>query len=283
MAKANFGRVGRFNSDLAVERRRADLTCEGIEYAKTDIGIGEWERIRVLTEEAEDAIGRPRGHYDTLTIPTMAEADAADIDDAADEVSRELCRLCEINRTSPYRVLVIGLGNGELTPDALGTRTARLIAPTMHIAKADRRAFEALGCSEIAVVTPGVKGTSGIEAADSIGGLCERICPSLVIAVDALAARSPKRLGKTIQFSDTGIHPGSGVGSHEEAIDENLTGAPVIAVGVPTVIDSRLLVEGEEGGATPNMFVCPKDIDTLTDTSAKIIALGISRAFGVEY
>ena len=283
MANGNYGRTGRFNSDLAVERRRANTECAGIEYTVEAGAIGEWERIRVLDDSASEEIGRPRGHYDTLAIPEMSELDAIDIEDAADEVSRELSRLCDVNRISPYRVLVVGLGNSELTPDALGARTAERIEATLHIAKTDREAFEALGCSEIAVLSPGVKSGSGLDAADTVGGVCERICPSLVLAIDSLAARSPRRLGRTIQFSDTGIHPGSGIASHTAAIDEDLTGAPVIAIGVPTVIDSRLLVEGEPGGAVANMLVCPKDIDTLVDNSAKIIALGINRAFGVEY
>ena len=281
MTKKNYGRVGRFNSDLAVERRRADTSAAGIEYSKQPSLIGSWERIRVLTEEGEDAIGRPRGRYDTLHIPSMGELDGVDLEDAAEEVSRELCSLCDANKISPYRILVVGLGNGELTPDAVGPRAAGRISPTLHLAKCDREAFEALGCSEIAVVTPNVKGKSGLCTADLIGGVCERICPSLVIAVDSLAARSPSRLGTTLQFSDTGIHPGSGVGSHEAAIDEDLTGAPVIAIGVPTVIDSRLLVEGEEGGATSNMLVCPKDIDTLVTNASKIISQGINQAFGL--
>ena len=281
METNKYGRVGRFNSDLAIERRRADTSCDGITYAKESTLIGEWERIRVLNEDAEEQIGRPRGRYDTLHIPRMGELDPMDMEDAADEVARELNSLCESNRILPYRVLVVGLGNRSLTPDAVGSRSASAIAPTLHIAKCDRAAFDALGCSEVAVVTPGVKAESGLNTADTVGGICERICPSLVIAIDSLAARSPKRLGTTLQFSDTGIHPGSGVGSHEAPIDEDLTGAPVIAIGVPTVIDSRLLVEGEGGEATENMLVCPKDIDALVNNASKIISDGISKAFGV--
>lgn len=282
MANSSYGRVGRFNSDLAVERRRADTSCEGIEYSKESSLIGEWERIRVLSEEAEDEIGRPRGRYDTLHIPKMGELDALDVEDAAEEVARELCDICDENGVPPYRVLVVGLGNENLTPDAVGPRSASGIEATLHIAKQDRKMFDALECSEIAVMSPGVRSQSGIGAADVIGGVCERICPSLVIAIDSLAARSPRRLGTTIQFSNTGIQPGSGIGIHEVAINEDLAGAPVIAIGVPTVIDSRLLVEGEPGGATANMLVCPKDIDTLVENAAKIISSGINKAFGVE-
>ncbi|MBR2930741.1 MAG: GPR endopeptidase [Clostridia bacterium] len=281
MENKRYGRVGRFNSDLAMERRRADVLCPGIEYKKDEEIVGHWERIRVMSEDAEREIGRPKGSYDTLTLPPMGELDSVDIEDAEDAVSRELCKLCEKNRISPHRVLVIGLGNSELTPDAVGPRAASRIEPTMHIAKTDKEMFDALSCSEVAVIVPGVRGQGGIETADVVGGLAERICPSLVIAIDSLAARSPKRLGTTIQFCDTGIHPGSGVGSHERAIDEDLMGAPVISIGVPTVIDSKLLVEGEGEAPTSGMLVCPKDIDETVNVAAKIISGGINQAFGI--
>ncbi|MBR7116369.1 MAG: GPR endopeptidase [Clostridia bacterium] len=281
MTKKSFGRIGRFNSDLATERRRADTACDGIYFLKERATIGEWERITVKNEEAEAEIGRPIGRYDTLNLPPLGELDCLDIEDAIDEVARELCMLTEINRATPYRILVVGLGNGDLTPDSIGTKCASLISPTLHISKEDPEAFDALRCSEIAVIAPGVKAENGISSADIIGGVAERIVPSLVIAIDSLAARSPKRLGTTLQFCDTGIHPGSGVGSHEKAIDEDLVGTTVIAIGVPTVIDSRLIVEGENDTGTTGMMVTPKDIDEISNVAAKIIAGGINQAFGL--
>ena len=276
----SYERGSKFNSDLACERGRMKITG-GASFKKEPATIGEWERIKILEEEGERCIGRPKGSYDTLHLPPFSEMDSIDQEDTADEVSDELIRMCKEKRIIPTRVLVIGLGNRNLTPDSIGPKSADGINPTMHIARADRAMFNELKCSEIAVVTPGVKGMNGIDTPDLVSGLAERICPTLVIAIDSLAARSPKRLGTTIQFSDTGIHPGSGVGFHEKAIDEDLMGAPVIAIGVPTVIDSKLLVEGEGGGLTSNMLVCPKEIDVTTDVAAKIISGGINRAFGL--
>lgn len=278
-----YARSGKFNSDLACERRRVNPSATGITYQKDDSVIGEWERIVVLNEDGEREIGRPKGRYDTLALPKIAELDYIDVEDAIETVAEELISLCEKNRISPSRVLVVGLGNRELTPDSVGVRVAEKIQPTMHIARADRDMFEELKCSEIAVLVPGVKGTNGIDTADVVGGLAERICPSVVIAIDSLAARSPSRLGSTIQFCDTGIHPGSGVGSHERAIDEDLVGAPVISIGVPTVIDSKLMVEGDDGGLTENMLVCPKEIDTTVEVASRIIAGGINGAFGLIF
>ena len=279
---SNYERGAKFNSDLACERGRARIT-EGVIFTKESATIGEWERITVTTSEGERSIGRPRGTYDTLHLPPLSEMDTIDIEDAIEEVSEELVKICREKRISPTRVLVVGLGNKNLTPDSVGPKSADGINPTMHIARKDKDMFDELKCSEIAVVSPGVKNSNGIDTPDLVAGLAERICPTLVIAIDSLAARSPKRLGSTIQFSDTGIHPGSGVGFHDKGIDEDLMGAPVIAIGVPTVIDSKLMVEGDGGGLTTNMHVCPKEIDITTDVAAKIISGGINQAFGLIY
>lgn len=273
-----------FNSDLAAERRRADLSKEGIEYRREAAPIGEWERIKVTTREGEISIGRPIGIYDTLTLPRVDVLDAEAKDDAKEAVARELCRLCDIRKIYPERILVVGLGNPSLTPDSVGSLCAKLVEPTLHISEFDTDMFEALECSEIAVISPGVSSLSGIDSADIVGGVSEKLSPDVVIAIDALAARSPKRLGTTLQFCDTGIHPGAGVGSHKRGIDEELLGVPVIAIGVPTVIDSRLLIEGEdESSGTSGMFVCPKEIDVISSAAAEIIAGGINQAFGIVY
>ena len=275
-----YARGARFNSDLACERGRA-RTCEGLTFKKECATIGEWERIEVTSVEGERCIGRPVGCYDTLHLPPLSDMDTIDIEDTVEEVSRELINLCREKRIFPTRVLVIGLGNRNLTPDSIGPKTAELVNATMHISRADKAMFDELKCSEIAIIAPSVRNSNGIDTPDMVAGLAERICPTLVIAIDALAARSPKRLGSTIQFCDTGIHPGSGVGFHDKGIDEDLMGAPVIAIGVPTVIDSKLLVEGDGGGLTTNMLVCPKEIDITTDIAAKIISGAINQAFGL--
>ena len=284
------------SSDLACERRRADIGIPGVAYREEKAGKMKWERLTIESEEGAKSIGRPIGRYDTLTLPRMDTLDEGDADDAAEEVARELCLLCEEGRIQPTRILVVGLGNGDLTPDAVGPRTAAKIHATMHIRELDHATFRALECSEIAVTAPGVMADSGMEAAETVIGLCDRIAPDVVLAVDALASRSPSRLGCTVQISDTGIFPGSGIGNSLSPLNEKTLGVPVIAIGVPTVIDSRIfLVEGAGGlpseivaqiearcrAVRAPMFVSPREINGITESAASVIARGINQAFGV--
>ena len=205
-----------------------------------------------------------------------------DMDDASEEIARELCRLFDALSISPSRLLVVGLGNRELTPDSVGPRTAEMVNATMHIKEYDERAFSALECSEIAVVSPGVSAESGLDSALLVESVCDLISPDAVIAIDSLAARSEERLGRTIQLSDTGIFPGSGIGNPRSAITEKTVGAPVIAIGVPTVIDARLFCsEGHMRGEA--MFVSPKEINGIVKAAAKIISGGINQAFGMIF
>ena len=267
-------------SDLALERRRADIRVAGVEYREDRAAIGRWERIKITTDEGARSIGRPIGLYDTLTIPRMDGLDYDGIDDARNEVATELCRMFDANHVYPERILVVGLGNASLTPDAVGSLAAKNVEATMHIRAMDEVAFEALDCSEIATLRPGAASESGIEAADVVIGICTRIRPDAVIAIDALASRAPERLGTTIQLSDTGIIPGGGLGTPHSAINEHTVGVPVIAIGVPTVIDSRLL-SGEARADVPRMFVAPKEIDEIVKKAAEIIGGGINQAFGI--
>ena len=270
-----------FSTDLAIERRRCDTDLEGVKYTKEPSQIGSWERLSVRSAEGSRMIGKPEGDYDTLTVGRMNELDCESIDDAKDEVARELCRLIDRADVTPERLLIVGLGNPDLTPDSVGPRSARLVEPTMHIKSMDEGMFYSLECSEIAVLTPGVRATSGMETAELVAGVARSIRPDALIVIDALAARSPKRLGTTIQFSNTGIRPASGVGMHPSAIDEGLVRVPVISIGVPTVIDSKLFVEGDDEGETEGMLVSPKDISEMVDAAARIIAGGINQAFGI--
>jgi spore protease len=184
------------------------------------------------------------------------------------------------------RLLVAGLGNARLTADSVGPKAAARVHPTMHIKRHDPESFSELECCEIAVLIPGVCASSGLDSAEIISGICEKIKPDAVIAIDSLASRSEERLGKTIQISNTGIFPGSGVGNTRLPLNERSVGAPVFAIGVPTVIDARIFApQGKERAGmqknTEAMFVSPKEIDELSAASAKIIALGINKAFGI--
>ena len=271
---------GSAESDLACERRRADLDIPGIDFSTEYGDAFVWERLSVTSIEGAESIGRPMGNYDTLTIPELTLLDNSEIEDAANEISEELCTVFDRLGIIPDRILVVGLGNRNLTPDSIGPRVAERVNATMHV----RNLFD-YECSEIAVCTPEVTAKTGMETADIVMALCERLEPDAVIAVDALASRSKERLGKTVQISDTGIFPGSGIGNGRRPLNEATLGAPVIAIGVPTIINARLLTvkDGREemGTDTDDMFVSPKDIDTIADVVSRIIAEGINQAFGL--
>ena len=274
-------------SDLACERRRADVSLPGVEFTCEKAGAFSWERIKISSDEGAQCIGRPIGNYNTLTIEKLTELDEEDIEDASNEIAKELCIMVDRLGIKPDRLLIACLGNRELTPDSIGPRTAEKINATMHVRNYDRTLFYDLEYSEIAVCSPGVMAKTGMEATDIISAVCDRIEPDAVIAVDSLASRSPSRLGNTVQISDTGIIPGSGIGNCRHPLNIKTLGTPVIAIGVPTVINTKLL-PGEhdsKSNGTSNfkneMFVSPREIDTIAEISSKIIAGGINQAFGI--
>ena len=160
-------------TDLAVERRRADLSSPGIKYEKKKSKCGFWETVEVTSEKGEEAIGRPRGIYATLNLERMDELDIDELDDAIDDIARKLCEICDRNRIIPARILVAGLGNENLTPDTLGPRTAERVSATMQIERCDRERFLELECSEIAVIAPGVCGKSGLDAYEWVSSISE--------------------------------------------------------------------------------------------------------------
>jgi len=277
-------------TDLATERRRADVDLKGVDF-KREAGLyGSWERIRITSPEGARCIGRPMGIYDTLLTERMDLIDEEGIEDASEEIARELCYLFDVGEIIPERILVVGLGNPRLSPDAIGVESAGAVKATMHIKSFDEALFRGLECSEIAVCIPGVASVSGMDASVSVRGICDAIRPNAVIAIDSLASRSVKRLGRTVQISNTGIFPGSGIGGLHSAINKGTVGVPVISIGVPTVIDSRMFwldaggsrseTEGNElAGAS--MFVAPKEINGIVESGAKIIGGAINQAFGL--
>ena len=274
------------DSDLACERRRADIDIQGVELKKEAAGEFEWERIRITTEAGARSIGRPIGNYDTLNLKKINELEIDEISDASDEISRELCLALDRISVIPERLLIVGLGNKELTPDSIGPRVADRINATMHLKGMDKDFFYGLDFSEIAVCAPGVTAFTGMDATDVITALCDRIEPDAVIAIDAIASRSPKRLGSTIQISDTGIYPGSGIGNARLPLSSKTLGVPVIAIGVPTVINAKITASEQSFALRGNyeydtLFVSPKEIDEIANISSKIIADGINQAFGI--
>lgn len=275
-----FGKHGapEFYTDLAVERRRADTEIIGVDYRSYMGESGKWECVTVSSEEGERMLGRPSGIYDTLNTGRMETLNEVKIDDATEDVAAKLCELFEKMKIYPERLLVAGLGNRALTPDSVGPKAAAIVKPTLHISRVDYNMFDALECSEIAVITPGVTAETGMESEDVIKSVVSRLLPDAVIAIDSIATGSPDRLGATVQISNTGIFGGSGVGSRKLGLNEQTLGVPVIAIGVPTVIDARAFAKGF---TRAGFLVSPTEIDEITDAAAKIIGGGINQAFGI--
>ncbi len=196
--------------------------------------------VTIETENGAKAMGKPVGTYITIEAPNLSTPD----EDYHREISRELAnRLDHMIDGRKDSVLVVGLGNREVTPDALGPDVINNLQITRHMIKEYGRmpaGMEAAG--EISAIVPGAMAQTGMETLEIIRGVVDETKPGLVIAIDALAARSTKRLNRTIQITDTGINPGSGVGNHRDAINEETLGVPVIAIGVPTVVDAATIV-----------------------------------------
>ena len=280
---------------------RTDLALESI-YTHENEGIKQQERkeenctvteISITTEEASKLVGKPMGNFVTLEFESFPDREAEALEKNANMIAKELAKLLPQNSE---KILVVGLGNRSITPDALGPSTLDKVMITNHVMEyinsdGDFRA--------VCGICPGVLGITGMETVDIVKGVAEKYCPSLVIAVDALCAGSPERMFSTVQLTDTGIHPGSGVGNRRDGLNEETLGVPVIAIGIPTVVDSHSIVYSaltgffekneslQEAGhmisdmmkfAKSGMFVSPKDIDNLIAHSARTLAGGINLA-----
>ena len=235
-------------TDLALEAResigKAEEELRGItveEYDREEIQV-HITRVVISSKNGAKAMNKPMGNYITLEAPAMQEAD----DDYHREISQELAR--QIRSILPgadteQSILVVGLGNRDVTADALGPGVIDNLFVTRHIVKEyGKAAYNKERMNLVSGIVPGVMAATGMEAAEIVKGVVEQTKRDLVIVVDALAARSTKRLNRTIQVTDTGIQPGSGVGNHRNALTKDNLGVPVIAVGVPTVVDAATIV-----------------------------------------
>ena len=236
--------------------------------------------VRVLDEEGERALGKPRGSYVTLTLEGLASREEGIFQRAVRAVAGELSGLMESNSGL---VLVAGLGNRAITPDAVGPKVHQNVLVTRHLVRQMPEHFGAL--RPVASLAAEVMGTTGVESGELVRAVCEKLRPACVIAVDALASRSLKRLCKTVQITDTGITPGSGVGNHRMGLTRDTLGVPVIAMGVPTVVDGATLAADLLGtedlpplGEGRDLMVTPRDIDSQVNDLSKVIGYGISMA-----
>lgn len=199
-------------------------------------------KVMIETENGAKMMGRPVGNYITLEAPDLAIPDEDYHREISIEISKILKELIPKEKEE-YRVLVVGLGNRLVTPDALGPEVADHLVVTRHIVKEyGKYAMGSEKAHMVSAIVPGVMGQTGMETLEIVKGIVEETKPDFAIAIDALAARNTKRLNRTIQIADTGINPGSGVGNHRNALTEETLGIPVIAIGVPTVVDAATIV-----------------------------------------
>ncbi len=238
--------------------------------------------IVVETDEASKALGKPTGEYVTIETKGHAGFDSFpdDFDEQVDMLAHEISRLS----TPDGDVLVIGLGNDDITPDALGPMVANQVFATRHIPKEMPGFEDFAGLRSVSALAPGVLGKTGIEVAEVARAVCDKIKPSVVIAIDALACSEISRLGKTIQISNTGISPGSGVKNSRKELSQKTLNAPVISLGVPTVVDMQTIAEAITGQEIEkseyrDMMVTPRSVDKLLEHTSKLIAYGINKAF----
>ena len=224
--------------------------------------------VSVLNENGEKEIGKPVGTYITVDVPSFVN-DTDIFDGRLKKISDILKNLLPPECDN---VLVAGLGNMDITADALGPKTNSYVLATRHISSELRKEMGFDNLKSVSTVRTGVLGETGIESAEIIKGIVNVINPSCVIAVDALASSSAERLGTTVQLSDTGIFPGSGVGNHRFEISEKTLGVPVVSIGIPTVVSTGVI----KGADDNSMFVTPREIDRVTEQGAKLIGMSIN-------
>jgi spore protease len=315
-------------TDLAIEAREiagqqsqvagtaSDIPGVIVEnFKKGEVGI---TRVKVISEEGEKSIGKPIGSYVTIEAQGLAGRDQDLFENASRLLAEELEKMVKIPENSV--VLVVGLGNWNVTPDSLGPKAVKGLMVTRHLLELVPEQVDE-GVRPVCAISPGVLGITGIETVEIVKGVVEKVKPSAVLVIDALASRKMERVSNTIQISDTGISPGSGVGNKRLEISQKSLGIPVIAIGIPTVIDAATMtsdtmdmivdslikeiptdsalyktIKGMEGSERANviqnalephvgnMIVTPREIDDIVNRMAKLVANGINMALhkGIE-
>lgn len=307
-----------FRTDLAVERsdlfkkaNNLSSEIEGIEIQKEEFSDNiTISRVKVLNENGEKAIQKRKGTYITIDVKNLKNAGEEQLKNAADAITKELKKLID-NLIQPQDdILVVGLGNLYVTPDSLGPKVVNEIDITRHLITYVPEVLEK-NTRPVSAIAPGVLGTTGIETLEVIKGVVENIHPKLIIVIDALASRSIERISSTVQLADTGIVPGAGVGNARKELTKETLGVPVIAIGIPTVVEAAtiaadsldLFIKNIQSKAktnkylnelqeedkysmikevlTPqdyNFIVTPKEIDELIENMKDIVARGINFA-----
>lgn len=307
-----------FNTDLAVERsdiyRKANNIedkIEGIETEEQEVNDKiKISRVKIINEKGAEAIGKPIGNYITVDIKKLKIADNSDIQKAAETVTEELKELIDKHVNKQGEILIVGLGNVYVTPDSLGPKVVKDIDVTRHLLKYAPE-YISPETRPVTAIAPGVLGTTGIETMEIIQGIVENVKPKLVIVIDSLSSKSIERISSTVQIADTGIVPGAGVGNARNEISQNTLKIPVIAIGVPMVVEAAtiaadsidLFIEKLQQDAKSNdylnelknvnkydmirealatkeynLIVTPKEIDDLIENMKDVVARGINFA-----
>ena len=305
-----------FRTDLASERRdiykkasNKQGEIDGIESEKEEIDENiKVEKVKIINENGEKAIGKPQGNYITIDVKNLKIAQEDEINKVSEVLSNELKKILDAHIDKQGEVLVVGLGNIYVTPDSLGPKVINEIDVTRHIINYLPQYVEE-GTRTVSAIAPGVLGTTGIETVEILKGIVDNIHPKLVIVIDALASRSIERISSTVQLSDTGIVPGAGVGNTRSEISIKTLGIPVVAIGIPTVVETAVLVndsldlfieklqdeaksndylnrireednyEEIKEALIPkdyNLIVTPKEIDSLIENMKEIVSRGIN-------
>ena len=261
-------------TDLAVEAHRissAGQTLEGVRVPETDRAGFHLATVEVRSPAASEELCKPIGVYHTVTLDPVLRREEAAFSSAAELISGLIGDL--LPKNDDYSALIVGLGNRAITPDAVGPHTMESVLATRHLWDQMGDLFSDL--RPVCVLSPGVLGSTGIEAARMVKAIAADLRPDVVVAVDALACSEPERLCRTIQITDTGITPGSGVGNDRQALNMESLGVPVIAIGVPTVMDIRTVSDSDP---LEGLFVTPRDIDTTVSDFSKLAGYAINLA-----
>lgn len=254
-------------TDLITEIK-ADLKSEisGVKTHEEKLGEITVSTVKITTENGAKIIGKPQGHYCTIFFPRLDL-----VCDTEGIINTVVQSLKSIFKKDINQALVVGLGNTDITPDALGPFVADRVLATRHLNRELKKDLGLQNLKSVSIISPNVLGKTGIESYDLIYAANKIIKPDLIIAVDALACRDHNRLCRTIQISNSGICAGSGVNNARKPLNANTLGVPVIAVGIPTVIDANLFFRSHE-----NMMVTPKEIDLLIEKSSDILSRAIN-------
>jgi GPR endopeptidase len=305
-----------FRTDLADERKDLYKKANNIENEIDGIEANEEQinnnikvtRVKIMNEQGENALGKVKGNYVTIDLKNMKYMGEEEIQKASEILCKELKKMIDEYVNKEQEILVVGLGNIYVTPDALGPKVINEIDITRHLLKYVPQYLDK-NTRPVSAISPGVLGTTGIETAEILKGIVDNVKPKLVIVIDSLASRSMERISSTIQLADTGIVPGAGVDNARKELTINTLGVPVIALGIPTVVETAVVVNDcldvfieklqekaesneylnklkEEDNYLEikealipknfNFIVTPKEIDSLVENMKDVVARGIN-------